>query len=572
MLTSPWHAYNDLDFHSMFYSMFSRRLLLASTVIFLNVGLAGLASPAAAQSVTGLGEDAALPPVGNLRLKVQSEWGYYDQRFVTPASGGPTTLQPLGARFTLDTLGARQLSILRPLQDSLRALGGNAGISVSLGSTRAQITDRVTRVPITIEAGISRWLSISATVPIVHTSASVFFSANPTGREGNLGFNPALTSQAALAADTSLAQQLVRAAGAVRAYCGGSGAGSSQCASAPTLITGATAFGQSAASFYTGGVFAPTTGSDLLNTINARAQSYRAALNAFAGIPGSGVPSVTASALAGSPTPLTTGQLSQVLTDPGLGVQLDPLQTIVRTHIGDVEVAAKLSLFDSFRTRGTSPYDRHGVNARVAIAGGYRFPTGQAPSPDNLVDIGTGTHQSAVIVRAYTDLLVGQHFWTSLVGRYTRQTSSDVTIRYAAPGEVFPGIGSRLTAQRQLGNVTELEVFPRWEFNRFMTVGAQYLYRHKPADSYATSSGVVQTAAVAGGFDPLNFGVGSEATEHRVGGGVAFSNVHAVQSGRARFPFDVSYLHSETIRGGAGKIPKLIIDQIQIRLYRPLRR
>ncbi|MGI9090579.1 MAG: hypothetical protein ACR2GG_05675 [Gemmatimonadaceae bacterium] len=546
--------------------MFSRRLLitLLAATASLKAGQAG------AQAVTGLGDDAALTPVGNVRLKIQSEWGYYDQRFVTPADGSNAVLRPLGAAFTLDTLGARQLSILNPLQDSLRALSGSSGVTVSLGRTTAQITDRVNRVPITLEAGISRWLSVTATVPIVHTSSSIFFAANPNGAGGNLGINPALGDRTAFAADTAFAQQLLRAAAAVQAYCARSGAGTSQCSAAPALVTGASTFGRSLGSLYSGSAFIPTRGSNLQSAVDARAQGYRTSLNSFAGIAGSGVPSVSANGVTGASVPITTAQLQTVLTDPTFGVQLDPLQTIVRTHLGDVEVAAKLSLFDSFRTRGTSKLTPQGANARVSVAAGYRFPTGQIASPDNLIEIGTGTHQSAVLVRGYTDILLGRHFWTSVIGRYTRQTSSDAVIRYRGTGEVFPPISARQSMQRQLGNVTEVEATPRWVFNDFISVGGQYLYRHKPADSYSVSGGLVSNTTALSPFDPLQLGSGSDFTEQRIGGGVAFSNARAVQMGRSHFPFDVSYLHSETIRGA--NVPKLIIDQIQVRLYRRVRR
>lgn len=569
MLTSPRHAYNDPDYQHMF----SRRLFVA----LLTAAASSIPGTAGAQAVTGLGEDATLPPAGSLRLRVQSEWTYYDQRYVTAAGqSGSGTLQPLGATFTLDTLGARQLPILRPLQDSLTALSGVPGLSVSLGRTRAQITDRITQVPITLEAGISRWLSISATVPIVHTVSNVFFSANPTGTEGNIGINPALTDGAALASDTAFAQQILRSAAAVQAYCTGSGANTSQCAGATGFASSATVFARSVATLYGAGVFVPTRRSNLQGAVDTRAQAYRNSLNSFASIAGSGVPSVSAAGVVGAATSLATPDIQHVLSDTAFGVQLDPLQTVSHTHIGDVEVAAKLALFDSFRSRGMSRFEPHGVNARVSVEAGYRFPTGEVNSADNLTDIGTGTHESALLLRGYTDVIVGRHFWASLVARQTRQMASDVTIRYASPDVVFPTIGSRQTVQRQLGNLTEIEASPRWVFNDFVSLGGQYLYRRKAADSYSVAGAIANNSASSGTtlstFDPLEFAAGSDFTEHSVGGGLVFSNAHAVQMGRSRFPFDVSYLHSETIRGSGGKVPKLITDQIQIRVYRRVHR
>jgi hypothetical protein len=298
--------------------------------------------------------------------------------------------------------------------------------------------------------------------------------------------------------------------------------------------------------------------------VNARAEFYRTSLNAFAGIAGSGVPTISAAGVVAAPAPLTTAQIQDVFTNPAFGVQVDPLQTIDRTHIGDVEFAAKLLLFDSFRLRGADRFTPHGLNARFAVGAGYRFPTGEAPSPDNLADIDLGTHQSALLLSGYTDLMLGSHFWTSLVAHYSRSTSRDVILRLAPDSVVFPSLSTRQTVQRQVGNLIEVAATPRWVFNDFVSIGGQYVYRHKPADSYALNGSFANGAPVLTGL--LMTPAGMELTEQRVGGGVVFSNAHAVQLGRSSFPFDVSYMHSQTIQG-RGLVPKVISDQVMVRLY-----
>jgi hypothetical protein len=156
--------------------------------------------------------------------------------------------------------------------------------------------------------------------------------------------------------------------------------------------------------------------------------------------------------------------------------------------------------------------------------------------------------------------MMGGHLWISGIVRFAKATSDSLTVRYA-PGVAFPPASSAIGVQRQLGNLLEIEALPRWVFNDYLSVGGQYLYRHKPEDSYTVGS----TALPA-------LDAGTDFTEQRVGGGIAFSNAHAVSQGKSRIPFDVSYLHSETIRGSGGALPKLINDQILIRLYYRLRR
>jgi hypothetical protein len=527
--------------------------LLAATIFTLS-GSAG------AQAITGLGDDAAGLAAGTFRLRIDSRWSYFDQQYLSPTPGAPGVLTPLGGRFSLDSVGATQLPVLRPLQDSLRTITGMPGLNVSLGRTVTQITDRVTNIPISLQAGVNRWLSITAMVPIVQTTTNVFFRANPKASEANLGANPAGTDAAARATDSVLAQQFLSAAQAIQAYCSGSGSADPQCAGASSLVSSAAGLGTSLSNIYVYGVLVPTRGSSIQTAVDSRIADVRSALNAFAANSASGVPQVTATGVVGAPTPLATPLMQQYLSNPAYGVGLDPLQTVQRTHIGDAELTAKVVLFDSFHMRGMSRFTPRGVNARLAVAGGYRFPTGALPSPNALTDLASGTHVGAILVRGYVDLLLGSHFWVSGVTRYAKAASDSLTRRYM-PGAVFPSASSAINVDRQLGNLVEIEAVPRWVFNDYISIGGQYLYRHKPVDTYS----------VNGNAAP-DMSIGTEFTEQRVGGGIAFSNAHAVSEGKSKIPFDVSYTHSETISGTGGAVPKLISDAIAIRLYYRLRR
>lgn len=500
-----------------------------------------------------------IAPTGRIRLSIQPTWTYADQRFGKRGSDSDTQLRALGAPYTLDTLGASQLPFLAPLRDSLRSLTGTSGLQVSLGSTTTQVTRRVQTVPINAELGVARWLSFKVSVPIVHTRESIFFRANSTPTAGNLGLNPALGSGGSFQSDTAFANQMLRAANAVQAYCAGAGSGSSSCSGSAALVASATGFGNAATTVYTKSYFVPTQQSDVQKSVNTRGSSLASALNAFAAIPGSGVTAITAPGLAGAPTPLATPDVQDVLTNPQFGVQLDPFKTVERTRLGDIELTGKLLLFDSFALRGQSRFEPRGVNLRVSVGGGYRFPTGRNASPNDVFDPGTGTHAGALLARGYADLMLGRHFWTSFVGRYAHSASDTVSYRIA-PGTPFPPLGSLVGVNRTLGAMTEFEAYPRWEFNDFVAIGGDYLYRRKAADTYTGTSGSASSALLAA------YAAGSNYTEQRVGGGIVFSNAHAVAQHKSKIPVDVSFMHQETISGRGG-IPKLISDQVQVRLY-----
>src|SRR5687768_9086539 len=166
------------------------------------LALALLALPtrtASAQRVLGIGEDALVLPRGVLRVRAIGQWAHFNERYGKDTPGRPAgALEPLGIDFDLDTVGVGIFPNLGALQSGLRSLTGLTDFTLSLGQTRVRLDAHVTATPITIEAGVTKKLSIGLLVPYVQTRMGTFFSVNPAGREGNVGFNPALASTAAL--------------------------------------------------------------------------------------------------------------------------------------------------------------------------------------------------------------------------------------------------------------------------------------------------------------------------------------------------------------------------------------
>ena len=55
-----------------------------------------------------------------------------------------------------------------------------------------------------------------------------------------------------------------------------------------------------------------------------------------------------------------------------------------------------------------------------------------------------------------------------------------------------------------------------------------------------------------------------------VGCNVGVFSLYAASQGKAGMPFEVSFIHQQTISGSGGNQPKYFVDQIQIRVYRKL--
>jgi hypothetical protein len=137
------------------------------------------------------------------------------------------------------------------------------------------------------------------------------------------------------------------------------------------------------------------------------------------------------------------------------------------------------------------------------------------------------------------------------------------------PNEVFAPLFRRQMVHRQLGAAFDLETTPRIVINDFFSISGQYVYRHKAQDHY-TGTFTIPAAITGYGditLDASTLDLETETWEHRAAGGVSFSNLYAFEHGQAKVPFEVTYLHWQTVRGAGGNQPKFFTDQIQLRLY-----
>jgi len=267
---------------------------------------------------------------------------------------------------------------------------------------------------------------------------------------------------------------------------------------------------------------------------------------------------------------LSVRDAQTILTDPAFGIEAAPLATVTRSHIGDIDLGAKFSVFDSFGGSTEARMSPKGINLRAAVGAMLRLPSGQMESPDNFIDIGTGRGATAIEGRWYTDLLVGNHFWQSFVLRFNKPFADDETMRIIdLPNQELAPLYRRQSVHRELGSTFEFETAPRIVLNNFFAVSSWYMYRHKQQDHY---TGTFTIPAAVTGFADVNLDASTldletEQTEHRFGGGISFSNIYSFDQGKAKIPFEVTYLHWQTMGGSGGNQPKFFTDQIQLRLY-----
>ena len=564
-----------------------RRPLVSVSTVALAI-IAIFANPAGAQRVLGVGDDALVLPRGVFRFRTLGQWTWFNERYGKDTPGRPDgALEPLGIDFTLDTIGVRQFPNLAPLQAGIQQLTGNPTWYASLGNTVVNLRDHVAAFPFVFEAGLSKRFSVGIQIPYVHTQTSAFFNVNTAGTNGNLGFNPGLAVAVATTQNTTMYTQFVTASNQLEASlaaCQANPGVSPSCpallqnqASAQSLIANSRAFAGGAVGpvggpynarggVYITSPFVPIVGTDAQLSIEARVAAFKALYSQFLG---AGNPITTNGPFA-SQARLSVRDAQTILTDPNFGIQADPLQSVSRSHVGDIDVGGKFSVFDTFGGSTEARMSPKGLNFRAAVGGIFRIPSGQIESPDNFIDIGTGRGAKAVEGRVFSDLLIGSHFWESFIVRFNKPFSDTQTMRILdKPNEELAPYYRRQSVSRQLGSAFEFETAPRIVVNDFLAVSAWYMYRHKQQDHY---SGTFTIPAATTGFaditiDASTLDLETEQTEHRFGGGISFSNLYSFDQGKARVPFEVTYLHWQTMNGSGGNQPKFFTDQIQLRLY-----
>lgn len=543
----------------------------------LTIGVSG----AHAQAVLGPQDDALVLPRGVLRLRVLNQWTSFNQRYGENTPGRVNgALEPLAIDFNLDTVGITEFPNLGPLQTGLRSLTGMPDFTLSLGRTVVNSNVTVIATPFVLEAGLTKRISMGLLVPYVRTRNDIFFNVNPLSREGNTGFNPVLGNDAAARArNQQLLDQFAAAAGTLNntlTLCKANPAASPSCpglianeANARSLIANANAFAGGIAQLYgsnttNGSPFIPIAGTDAALAIDARTIAFDNLYTSF------GVANITSVGPAQSPNRLTLPDAQRVLTDPLFGVRASPLQTIERSHIGDIDLGVKVSLWDTFERAGKSRMEPSGLNYRVAAGAVYRFGTGKPDAANDFTDVGTGNGQNDFEIRGFADVLVGRHFWTSFIARYNYQLKDENEVRITdRPEKRLAAAYRQRTVQRNLGNISEIEINPRWVLNDFFSGTAHYLYRLKRPDEY---TGTFTVDAATTGYAVLNLDASTlnQETlqeEHRLGGGIAFSTIGAFERGKAKLPMEITYFHFQTTRGNGGNVPKLFSDQIQVRIY-----
>lgn len=556
-----------------------RRRALPRAAAWLVPLLLVLPGGAEAQRVLGPSDDATVLPRGVLRIGVQPTWGRANERFGNGLNGtSEGATERLGVDYDMDSLGSARFEPLRPLTAALQTLTGKTDVANSLGRLRVDFDASAVTTPLSLEYGVTRRIMLGVMVPYVKTRNEVSLIPNPGRNEGTMGINPALSSSGAraqnLAVFTQLSEAVTRLQGQL-ASCTGSTA--PECAAinadrarATQLAANGAAVASAIGSVYgtrtgEGARFAPVEGSALHNDVGTRLAGLSADFAALLGAP-TGRANWVDTRPIGAPL-MGLNDLYRILSDSAFGIAAVPLETVERSHIGDVEVGAKILLYDGLGARPPQRVDFRGFKFRLAVGGVYRRGTAQYQSPDDFADLGTGDAQDDIEGRVYADLLFGRRFWASVVGRYGVQQADEQFLRITdAPNDPFAPLYRRQAVRRDLGDYFVGEFSPRVGITDALMVSATWSYYRKGEDSYTGSFPVTNLAGESVTLDASALNRGTARTEQRLVAGFTYSTMAAWYRGRSALPLEVSYLVGQSLRG-TGNTPKTFTQAIGLRLY-----
>ena len=539
----------------------SRLLLLIALVVTLAPAMA------TAQRVIGPNTDAVTIPRGVLRTTLAVDNVIHRGRW------NDGRAEDLGAGFTIGGLAAPHLSWLSTLDSEFGGIGVS-GLNATLGETSLDLRQRLAVTRLGMEFGLTDWLTVSVDAPFVRARAEAQLRARGDSGLATAGLNPLFVGSSVPASNRSTIDAYAGAANSLAARrddCLSNPAAHTECAdilaegaqvnalialtqqfaTALTNIYGA----QGAGGGTTGGLpFVPLAGSPAEQFLRGRVDSLRTAFTRY------GVGDISTTGLPlGAQTPLSAEQLAALVSDPVNGYGARPMTRSNRQDLGDVDVGVRFRLFDSFRGDSARfAASRLGIRQTVGLT--YRLGGGMPDLPDNFIDLGTGSGHDAVAVRSFTDVIVNQRFWTTVMVGWARGMTHERDLRVPD----FAGIEwleawRQTTVQIEPGSVIEARISPRFVLNDYFAFGSEWRWRSKAEDRHLLPSTSL--------LSPSALNTQSAWNEHRFGWTVSYSTLEAKSRGKSKRAIEIGYTHEQSVGSSVGIVPRRWEDRVQIRVY-----
>lgn len=524
------------------------RACLASVALLLAVATPSVG----AQPVAGLGEDAIPIPLRALRVSIGAQWDQWDRRLLPDGARAPL-LDGMSA----PVFGTAQLPALSRAERGIRDLLGATDFQLSLGALEARGGVRRSTSVLQADFGLTRRISLGVRVPYVEVVHDARLVLNRDGTGANVGANPQAANNGVILNQIGISRnQLLNAI----TNCGTDGTGPvceailANPAAATSLAARAAAFSAAWNEVYGDGAgggapVVPVQGSPTHTAIASALAALREDFSRYfqTAIPPTG-PN-------GALLVYGTSGLQTIAQDSAFGLQADTLDRAFRAGMGDVDLEARVLLFDTWRGDQAARLATTRSGFRVLASAGWRFGTASSAQANEPFALALGDGVNAILLRATADAVYKQRAWVSATVRTTTPLQDNAVVRLPGVGlPEFFFLGTPTAVSRTLGQRVDLEVAPRLSLGDKFGVSASWLLRsqagdrYEPADAAAfeTPSGSAQYGAI----------------------GVTYSTLSAFTRGRSKFAVEVMFAHEVALSASSVGVPSLVRDRLELRIYR----
>lgn len=481
-----------------------------------------------ADAVAGQDGDWSVLRRGELRVGVYGEFVSGDERF-----GEDGDRVPLGMPFETDN-AATLFPEFDVLGDRLFDITGDGSAAPVLGPTVVALQTSQVRVPLTVELGLTSWLTLGATVPFHRSRVEGEIGILPS-ESANVGVNPAFDDYEAVLAFTRELTQAAAGLPGTQAQLWGDWAESWVGAYAASSVFPA----------------AGTAGGDAL----AGALAEFNAVLAAAGRPQVGTPLPLAEA------PLDRNGLRSLVTATDGPYQYYPLSLPLLWGIGDVEVEARLRVLEG-APRPQTGRPGHGLT----LMGRVRLPTGSGEDPRGIYDLPRGDGQMDLEAAA-AGWIRGGRFGLAASGSYTLARAGRVVRRVAPPELPLVPVANVAELEWTPGNALAVELRPSVALADPLWIELRYRFRSETAGSFERVEPLPELAP------PIPFpegnlrlpgsvlAAGTEATLHTLAGGLRF------QPPNGQFPVEAWAHVTLSLAGSGGQTLRETRAEFGGRLY-----
>ncbi len=505
--------------------------------------------------------DARIPAHGALWIEISPSWEIWsDQYALGSATLSDGSREPLHSEYEgpiVERLFPGMDPLLADLNRDAAALGYDSlsAADVSLGSLEyGTITKDMRRIPLGLSFGLFNRVAVDVMVPLVRGMTQSSYTYDST----TANFIP---SSSAFPVPEAFFGPYSLALSDLLALIDGGTLTPEQEAVARQLYQESLEFGLAMESRVNDEHLLPTA----LSTAGAQLTgSYEWMSSRYTAF-GLTLPTLTL------PDSARSSDLQPILGGAPIGV--DSLIDTTRGWApGEAEVGLRVLLLDTFepitrvdedRFRATREPDLRGsgVRFRTTVGARMRIPLSAADADPYLVPstalqqpIGDGT--TDLELGLWQDAQVGTWLWIVGSAQYTLQLEDELVMRVRDPDHPFAYSSQERTVNRNLGDVFELRLSPRFRMNETISLGIEYKWRNKGSDEY-TGEGLP---------DPSPLASESSQTRHRLGVGAYYRTTPRFVAGLANFPLEMSLVWQGSIAGGGGQTPASDIMTFNVRL------